>query len=52
MIDKETQEAIYRPLLIVDYNEVEIVKFKNDAQFEIQFESEYFSDYDWIFTQI
>jgi len=52
MMDKEAQETIYRPLLIVDYNEVEIVKFKSDAQFKIQFESEYFSDYDWIFTQI
>lgn len=45
MMDTETQEAVYRPLLIVEYNDIDIALQNPDAQFTTTFESEYFSDY-------
>jgi hypothetical protein len=52
MMDTETKEAVYRPLLIIDYSDVEIAKQSPDAQFRVTFESEYFSDYSVILKQI
>lgn len=52
MMDTETKEAIYRPLLIIEYAEIEVAKQSPDAQYTLYFESEYFSDYSWVLRQI
>jgi hypothetical protein len=52
MMDNQTKEAVYRPLLIIEYKDVEVFKQSPDTQFTLTFESEYYSDYSMVLRQI